>query len=86
MSGDTPPKRILNESDAATNDRNNRAKSRLTEARSKGIYPNLERYAGFRTPPKPRPRAAVDLSRMVRPERFELPTFWFVARRSIQLS
>jgi integrase len=26
------------------------------------------------------------LERMVRPERFELPTFWFVARRSIQLS
>ena len=25
-------------------------------------------------------------SKMVRPERFELPTFWFVARRSIQLS
>jgi hypothetical protein len=24
--------------------------------------------------------------KMVRPERFELPTFWFVARRSIQLS
>jgi hypothetical protein len=24
--------------------------------------------------------------RMVRAERFELPTFWFVARRSIQLS
>src|SRR5579862_388945 len=24
--------------------------------------------------------------RMVRPDRFELPTFWFVARRSIQLS
>ncbi len=24
--------------------------------------------------------------RVVRPERFELPTFWFVARRSIQLS
>ena len=24
--------------------------------------------------------------RMVRPERFELPAFWFVARRSIQLS
>ena len=23
---------------------------------------------------------------LVRPERFELPTFWFVARRSIQLS
>jgi hypothetical protein len=23
---------------------------------------------------------------MVRPERVELPTFWFVARRSIQLS
>jgi hypothetical protein len=23
---------------------------------------------------------------MVRPERFELPAFWFVARRSIQLS
>ncbi len=23
---------------------------------------------------------------VVRPERFELPTFWFVARRSIQLS
>ena len=23
---------------------------------------------------------------MVRAERFELPTFWFVARRSIQLS
>jgi len=26
------------------------------------------------------------LKSMVRPERFELPTFWFVARRSIQLS
>ena len=26
------------------------------------------------------------LKNMVRPERFELPTFWFVARRSIQLS
>jgi hypothetical protein len=26
------------------------------------------------------------LEGMVRPERFELPTFWFVARRSIQLS
>jgi hypothetical protein len=26
------------------------------------------------------------LGEMVRPERFELPTFWFVARRSIQLS
>jgi hypothetical protein len=25
-------------------------------------------------------------STVVRPERFELPTFWFVARRSIQLS
>ena len=24
--------------------------------------------------------------RMARPERLELPTFWFVARRSIQLS
>ena len=23
---------------------------------------------------------------MARPERFELPTFWFVAKRSIQLS
>jgi hypothetical protein len=27
-----------------------------------------------------------DRKKMVRPERFELPTFWFVARRSIQLS
>jgi hypothetical protein len=27
-----------------------------------------------------------DPQKMVRPERFELPTFWFVARRSIQLS
>jgi len=26
------------------------------------------------------------VEKMVRPERFELPTFWFVARRSIQLS
>jgi hypothetical protein len=26
------------------------------------------------------------LARMVRAERFELPAFWFVARRSIQLS
>jgi hypothetical protein len=26
------------------------------------------------------------LMSLVRPERFELPTFWFVARRSIQLS
>ncbi len=25
-------------------------------------------------------------SKMARPERFELPTFWFVARHSIQLS
>ena len=24
--------------------------------------------------------------RLARPERFELPTFWFVARHSIQLS
>ena len=28
----------------------------------------------------------VEVEKMVRPERFELPTFWFVARRSIQLS
>jgi hypothetical protein len=28
----------------------------------------------------------VFVEKMVRPERFELPTFWFVARRSIQLS
>jgi hypothetical protein len=27
-----------------------------------------------------------NLEKLVRPERFELPTFWFVARRSIQLS
>ena len=26
------------------------------------------------------------MMKMARPERFELPTFWFVARRSIQLS
>ena|SRR5882672_4524491 len=26
------------------------------------------------------------MGKVVRPERFELPTFWFVARRSIQLS
>ena len=26
------------------------------------------------------------IEKMVRPERFELPTFWFVARRSIQPS
>jgi hypothetical protein len=26
------------------------------------------------------------LERVARPERVELPTFWFVARRSIQLS
>ncbi len=26
------------------------------------------------------------LIKLARPERFELPTFWFVARRSIQLS
>ena len=26
------------------------------------------------------------VEKMARPERFELPTFWFVARRSIQLS
>ncbi len=26
------------------------------------------------------------IRKMVRPERVELPTFWFVARRSIQLS
>src|SRR5208337_909052 len=29
---------------------------------------------------------AKPLKYMARPERFELPTFWFVARRSIQLS
>ena len=28
----------------------------------------------------------VTLLYMARPERFELPTFWFVARHSIQLS
>jgi hypothetical protein len=35
-----------------------------------------------------RARRALRICRgeMVRPERFELPTFWFVARRSIQLS
>ena len=27
-----------------------------------------------------------DRDLVARPERFELPTFWFVARRSIQLS
>jgi hypothetical protein len=27
-----------------------------------------------------------DAAEVVRAERFELPTFWFVARRSIQLS
>jgi hypothetical protein len=26
------------------------------------------------------------LGKLVTPERFELPTFWFVARRSVQLS
>jgi hypothetical protein len=31
-------------------------------------------------------KAAYLEGKMVRPERFELPTFWFVARRSIQLS
>jgi hypothetical protein len=30
--------------------------------------------------------ATLTKEKMVRPERFELPTFWFVARRSIQLS
>ena len=30
--------------------------------------------------------AAVQCPELARPERFELPTFWFVARRSIQLS
>ena len=29
---------------------------------------------------------AIVYAQMARPERFELPTFWFVARRSIQLS
>ena len=33
-----------------------------------------------------RSKNAILLRKMVRPERFELPTFWFVARRSIQLS
>jgi hypothetical protein len=41
--------------------------------------------------PNPEGRCSNDdpcplIRRMVRPERFELPTFWFVARRSIQLS
>jgi hypothetical protein len=31
-------------------------------------------------------RSCLNRRKMVRPERFELPTFWFVARRSIQLS
>jgi hypothetical protein len=31
-------------------------------------------------------KKALVVEMMVRPERFELPTFWFVARRSIQLS
>jgi hypothetical protein len=30
--------------------------------------------------------SGTDLDKLVRPERFELPTSWFVARRSIQLS
>ena len=29
---------------------------------------------------------AIAADEMARPERFELPAFWFVARRSIQLS
>jgi hypothetical protein len=33
-----------------------------------------------------RPMAPLSYSEMVRPERFELPTYWFVASRSIQLS
>ena len=31
-------------------------------------------------------RGSIDWRRMARPERFELPTSWFVAMRSIQLS
>ena len=31
-------------------------------------------------------RHALKLTEMARPERFELPTSWFVARHSIQLS
>jgi hypothetical protein len=33
-----------------------------------------------------RPAFMTTAANMVRPERFELPAFWFVARRSIQLS
>jgi hypothetical protein len=29
---------------------------------------------------------SLGIKELARPERFELPTFWFVARRSIQLS
>lgn len=36
--------------------------------------------------PKKNPRNAWVVRLMVRLERFELPAFWFVARRSIQLS
>ena len=34
----------------------------------------------------PTDKLLISMGKMARPERFELPTFWFVARRSIQLS
>jgi hypothetical protein len=54
---------------------------------------NLRRFAGWEPAAEILSVSMRRISRrlrakanMVRPERFELPTFWFVARRSIQLS
>ncbi len=71
-------------------------KPRLTENAKDATHP-AARLLSMRTPPHP--AAGLQCNRMnrmrdkkmrgkkmVRPERFELPTFWFVARRSIQLS
>jgi hypothetical protein len=44
-----------------------------------GQTETLERRLDFLNPPR-------FIRKVVRPERFELPAFWFVARRSIQLS
>ena len=54
------------------------------------MLPNALRHVSARSRVMPtRHRAEQDVNEehtMARPERFELPTFWFVARRSIQLS
>ena len=56
-----------------------RLKTRTKTSRYNFFYSDI-------APKMVQPHLIENTKEMARPERFELPTFWFVARRSIQLS